>query len=251
LTEGAANTLLVDVGANSEIGLWDGETLWATSSPGGPAFESAGIGCGMPAEHGAIFRFDRTAIAGGFRYEVVGGGEPRGICGSGLVDVVACLVEERTLRVAGRFARGVDERGVVLATGARELVLRSRDVDAFQRAKAATAAGIACVLAVTGRSTEDLQRLCVCGAFGSHLNVRRAQAVGLLPTMPVERVELHENAALHGCGLLLLANQGAAGVAPLKRITKLINLAMAPEYEAQFVEHLYLRPMPAETKEAV
>lgn len=252
LTEGVANTLLVDVGTNSEIGFWDGETLWATSSPGGPAFESAGAGCGMPAETGAIFRFEREAgTASGFRCEVIGVGEPRGICGSGLVDAVACLLEAGTLNAAGRFARGVDERGVVLATGRGEIVLRRRDIDAFQRAKSATAAGVACVLARTGRSAEELERLCVCGAFGSHLNVRRAQAVGLLPTMPSERVELHENAALRGCERLLLANEGAAGVASLKRITKLINLATAPEYEERFVEHLFLRPMPVETKEAV
>lgn len=251
LTEGAANTLLVDFGANSEIGFWDGETLWATSSPGGPAFESAGIGCGMPAEAGAIFRFERAEATSGFRYEVLGGGEPRGICGSGLVDAVACLLEEGMLNAAGRFACSVDERGVVLATGRGEIVFRRRDIDAFQRAKSATAAGMACVLAKTGRSATELQRLCVCGSFGSQLNVRRAQAVGLLPPLPSERVELHENAALRGCERLLLANQGAADSVSLKRITQLVNLAMAPEYEEQFVEHLFLRPMPAETKEAV
>ncbi len=87
LTENGAGNLLIDFGINSEIALWDGQTLWVTSAAGGPAFEGSGIRCGLPAEPGAIHRV--RLRNGALDFAVIAGGEPRGICGSGLVDLIA------------------------------------------------------------------------------------------------------------------------------------------------------------------
>jgi len=95
--------LLVDFGTNSEMALWDGDRLWVTSAAGGPAFDGYHVRCGMPAEPGAIYRVDPSDDAGHFRYAVIGGGEARGICGSGLVDLIACLRSTGKLTATGRF----------------------------------------------------------------------------------------------------------------------------------------------------
>ena len=88
-------SLLVDFGTNSEMALWDGDRLWVTSAAGGPAFDGYHVRCGMPAEPGAIYGVDRPDCDGKLRYAVIGGGKARGVCGSGLVDLIACLRDGR------------------------------------------------------------------------------------------------------------------------------------------------------------
>ena len=95
--------LLIDFGTNSEMALWDGQTLWVTSAAGGPAFESCGMQCGMPAEPGAIYRFGGLQDSDEVHFQVLGGGEAKGFCGSGLVDLIACLRDSGELTSAGSF----------------------------------------------------------------------------------------------------------------------------------------------------
>jgi uncharacterized 2Fe-2S/4Fe-4S cluster protein (DUF4445 family) len=165
------------------------------------------------------------------------------------VDAIACLLAEGTLGPTGRFTRPFGTDGVPVTDGPEPLTLRPLDIDVFQRAKSATAAGIACVLARARRSPGDLRRVCVCGTFGRFLDVSHAQAVGLLPEVPAGRIELHENAALGGCESLLLAAEGATAIASLREATTVINLAEDPHFEKRFVQHLLFRPMPAGQKE--
>lgn len=243
LTGQPAGALLIDFGTNSEIALWDGKTLWVTSAAGGPAFEGCGISCGMPAEPGAIYRAEPQVPLRGFRCEVIGGGEAQGICGSGLVDLVASLRKAGILNGTGRFIRDVDNQGVVILEGRDDLVLTKRDTDGFQRAKAAIGAGTKCLMEMSGMGLHELKRICVCGAFGRFLNVPNAQAIGLLPEIPAERVELCGNSALAGCERLLFAPDSEAPMLALKEKARTINLAQVPGFEELFVESLYLRPL--------
>ena len=138
-------SLLIDFGTNSEIALWDGRSLWVTSAAGGPAFEGCGIGCGTPAEPGAICRVTRPRSdrPAALEFQTIDDEKPRGLCGSGLVDLIACLLESGKLTRIGRFSAEVPRGGIVLLNGDRQpLVLTKRDVDIFQRAKAAIFAGV-------------------------------------------------------------------------------------------------------------
>jgi uncharacterized 2Fe-2S/4Fe-4S cluster protein (DUF4445 family) len=121
LTRKPAGALLIDFGTNSEMALWDGERIWVTSAAGGPAFEGGMIRCGMPAEPGAIYKIIPEASSPGFRCQVIGGGPPKGICGSGLVDIMAYLLEAGLLKGNGRFSPGVGEEGFVLSNGGKVL----------------------------------------------------------------------------------------------------------------------------------
>lgn len=243
LNRQTAPALLVDFGTNSEIALWDGNRLWATSAAGGPAFEGCGITCGMPAEPGAICRIEPNGAEPGFSLEVIGSVEARGLCGSALVDLIACLVMDGTLNSIGRFRSTLPAEGIILSRGEQTVAVAKNDIDLFQRAKAAIGAGIVALLHRSGMRMSELQRVCVCGAFGRFLNVRHAQAIGLLPDLPTEAVTLCGNTALSGCEQLLFSPKRPALLAALKESTCMVNMAQDPEYERLFVENLYLRPL--------
>ena len=174
--------LLIDFGTNSEMALWDGRTLWITSAAGGPAFETSQVQCGMAAEAGAIYRVDRQPDAAELQFRVIGEGQAKGLCGSGLIDLIACLRSTGKLTATGRFATDAKE-GFVIRRENPTIRLSLSDVDMFQRAKGAIGAGIKTLLATAKIKAAELRRICVGGVFGRYLNCRHAQAIGLLPTL--------------------------------------------------------------------
>ena len=242
LMENGVGALLIDFGTNSEIALWDGQTLWVTSAAGGPAFEGCGVRCGLPAEPGAIHRVTRRDD-GGWAFAVIAGEEPRGLCGSGLVDLIAGLVGSGELTRLGRFASSVPDAGWTLARGERDIVLTKRDVDLLQRAKAAIGVGVQVLLAQAGLKVEDLQRLYVSGAFGESLDVANAQAIGLLPGIAPERVELCGNTALAGCEDALFSPEVGERLQRLADRARIVNLSHCADFDTLFFENLYLEPL--------
>jgi len=238
--EAAAPALFIDFGTNSEIALWSGEALWVTASAGGPAFESSGISCGAPAETGAVFRVN-PETEGGLACQIIGDGRANGVCGSGLVDLIACLLGSGRLTRVGSFAGG--ETGHTFSAGGMELTLTKGDVDVIQRAKAAIGVGIVALCGHAGVSLSELQRVCVGGAFGRYLDVRNAQAIGLLPPVPPETVELAGNTAIAGCCDVMLSSLAAERLKALRSRARFVNLAQYPDFDQVFFENLYLQPM--------
>jgi uncharacterized 2Fe-2S/4Fe-4S cluster protein (DUF4445 family) len=241
LTEGPPGSLLLDVGTNTEIALWDGRTVHVTSVPGGPAFEGMGIRHGMPAEEGAIYRVrcagDRHAL------DTVGGGEAKGFCGSGLADAIAVLLSQGKLKPSGRFVIAPGPDGYALDPANPRTAVTGIDVDAFQRAKAATAAAMTQLLIEAGMDWTDLRRLCVCGAFGRTLDIANAQRVGLMPPVNSAIVELHADASLAGCELGLLSVNGPERFDALAARIETVNLSLVSGYEDRYINHLRLRPI--------
>jgi uncharacterized 2Fe-2S/4Fe-4S cluster protein (DUF4445 family) len=244
LTSGPAGSLLLDVGTNTEIALWDGHTLHVTSVPGGPAFEGGGIRFGMPADPGAICSVRPTEGVDRFSCDTIGESEARGFCGSGLTDAISVLLAAGILKPSGRFALAPGDDGYRLIPDNPRSALRGPDVDAFQRAKAAISAAMTILLRQAAMGWHDLQRLCVCGAFGRTLDIAHAQAVGLLPQIDPGRVELYADATLAGCERALLTQDGAALFATANDKVLATNLSMAKEYDDCYIDHLRLRPVP-------
>lgn len=240
MTCNGGGSLLVDFGTNSEIALWDGRTLWVTSAAGGPAFEGSGITCGLPMGPGAIGQVsvDRD---GSFHVSVVNGGQPLGICGSGLVDLIANLVRSGILSAMGRYCSPDLHNAFVLLRGERDIILTKGDVDVFQRAKAAIGAGMEILMAEAGMEPGDLRRICVGGAFGRCLDIANAQSIGLLPATEPALVELCGNTALSGCEEFLLSPDAREDLDRLMHCAKIVNLADCLDFEAVFMKHLYLR----------
>jgi uncharacterized 2Fe-2S/4Fe-4S cluster protein (DUF4445 family) len=238
-TAGAPGALLIDIGTNTEIALWDGTTVHVTSVPGGPAFESGGASFGMPAEPGAISAVRRSDS--GFELEVIGDGEARGYCGSGLLDAVAVLLDAGILKPSGRFAIPCGADGYRLDPANPRTAITGNAVDAFQRAKAAMAAGISVLLSESGMKVEQIRRLHVCGAFGRRLNVANARALGLLPTLPMASAQLFSDATLGGCETLLMTQESRVVLKKVTRALRLINVTLVIWYEDKYIEELRLQ----------
>lgn len=239
VTEQFKPVLLADFGTNTEIALWDGQTLWATSVPGGPAFEGTGMRNGMTAESGAI---NKVSHEGEWHAHVLGMTSALGYCASGFIDAVALLLKQKNLKPSGRFAEPHPD-GFRLESENPKSAIFANDIDIFQRAKASTAAAMAQLIAVSGLTMARLDTLWICGSFGQHLNLQHAIEVGLLPNLDSNRIKLLPNASLAGCEQLLLNPAAQSLLNNILERAKVINFGGVHEYENRFIENLRLQPM--------
>lgn len=235
--------LLVDFGTNTEIALWSGNELWVTSAAGGPAFEGTSVCCGMPAQSGAVFKAQPSHGGTGFDLKVMDGTEPKGICGSGLVDLVAVLLGMGVLNETGNFVSDYAEKGYLIDCETSRIIFGKRDVDGIQRAKAAVAAGVGFLTKRAGVKMEELSKVYVCGTFGRYLDIRNAQKIGLLPDIDSSLIKLCGNTALAGAELLLNCIDGEAILESLRHKIRFANMSDYVEFDDLFFENLYLRPM--------
>ncbi|WP_020483577.1 ASKHA domain-containing protein [Methylomonas sp. MK1] len=240
VTEQSQPMLLADFGTNTEIAVWDGTHLWASSVPGGPAFEGVGMRNGLTAEAGAICKVSANGL------QTIGDAQARGYCASGFIDAIALLLDQKHLKPSGRFAEPPTEHGFLLQADIPKSAIFASDIDIFQRAKASTAAAMAQLLALARLSVNDLDRLWICGSFGQHLDLNSAFRVGLLPTMPRERISLLANASLAGCEQLLLNPAGPSLLSNIMQRAHVVNLGGVFEYENRFIDNLRLQPMSIE-----
>ena len=254
--------LVIDVGTNAEILLGNRERLLSCSSPTGPAFEGAQIRHGQRAAPGAIERVRIDPATGVPRFKVIGAEAwsdaplpapigATGICGSGIVEVVAELFTAGLLRADGRFADGPSPRlrhdgpkgEYVLATAdqtatGQEIVVTQDDVRAIQLAKAALYAG--CKLLMRRRGVETVDRIVLTGAFGSYIDPQRAMVLGMVPDCPLDRVTVAGNAAGDGARLLLLSRARRREAALAARRVEYVETAVDPHFQEEFVAAMHL-----------
>lgn len=252
LRQQAEPRLIIDIGTNGELLLGCGEQIVATSCATGPALEGAAISCGMRAVAGAIDRVEVDEEQNCLHCHSLGmeeGVYPKGICGSGLIDVMACLRQLGVLEESGRMnvqMKGVirDESGMGQAytlvsaeqNGSGEnLVLTQADVRAFQLAKSALVVGIEKLL--EWYNLEEVPYTCITGAFGAHFNWRNGLAVDLLPAK-VARGEVCSGANLAGAGAMmaLLNRKKRKEAEELAASCKALELAADPDFNLRFVE---------------
>ena len=255
----AGNTLLMDVGTNGELVMGNGVRRIACSTAAGPAFEGAKLLCGMRGETGAI---DHAALKDGtLRYTVIGGGKPKGVCGSGLIDLVACLLSAGTIAPDGRMLDdgAFSERVLPLPDGMRAftiaradetlsgepVLLTQQDVRELQLAKAAMAAGVRLLADTLGVALSAIDRVLVAGAFGSCLDSGSACAIGLIPAVLRDRVESISNAAGEGAKLAAASDEACIYADALAKGTEYLELAGLPAFQERFVAEL---PFPEAAK---
>jgi uncharacterized 2Fe-2S/4Fe-4S cluster protein (DUF4445 family) len=257
--------LFIDVGTNCEIVLSDGETILSTAAPAGPAFEGGAIRCGMRAADGAIevVKVDPHATGDDppVSLGVIGDVEPRGLCGSGLVDAVAELVRVGLLDSSGRLvpdeaahdiapaladrlARIGEERVFLLHRPAPDtdpaecVYLSQRDVRELQFAKAAISTGWSLLLEQLGLEHRDVQQVLLAGSFGSYLSPASAVRIGLVPQLPVLRIVAAGNVAGEGAKMALLSVRERAGALALLEEVTYVELSDRPDFNDAFVEQL-------------
>ena len=222
-------SLLIDIGTNGEMLLSHHGQLYACSTAAGPAFEGAGISMGMGGFPGAI---DRVWLTDGkIDGHVIGDRPPAGLCGSGLLDAVSCLLETGVL----------DETGYLDEDPAEILppvTLSGQDIRAVQLAKSAIHAGLRTLLYTAGVSCKDMAALFIAGGFGSYLSPRSAGRVGLLPEELIPQVRVIGNAALSGASMLLLSHALRSTCESAARNTQIVELSSNPVFTAEYMERM-------------
>jgi uncharacterized 2Fe-2S/4Fe-4S cluster protein (DUF4445 family) len=240
--------LYVDLGTNGEVALGGQDFALACACSAGPAFEGGGIRCGMRADAGAIdgarIDIDRDAL----ELSVIGGGIPRGVCGSGLIALTEALWRAGWIDRGGRVTSRLPARhrvrrtwgtGIAL-TADGSVALWERDLSSLLRAKGAIFAGIRMLHAALGEGAGPVERVIVSGNFGRFLNLPGAVGIGLLPDLPPGRFSYVHNGSLEGAALALLSRAFVEEIAAyLARITY-INLSELPGYMDEFVGACFL-----------
>lgn len=222
--------MLVDIGTNGEIALWHHGQLSCCSTAAGPAFEGAGLAWGMTGKVGAV---DRVCIQNGtLKPHIIGNGMPVGICGSGVIDSLACLLELEQLDETGLLEQDP-------APIAPPVCLTQKDVRLVQLAKSALCAGLRTLLQTEGLCGRDVAELAVAGGFGSYLDVANAGRIGLLPMELLPCVHVLGNAALSGAAMLLL-NQGFISYSEaLAADARIVELSTSPEFVNAYTEGMF------------
>lgn len=231
-------TLMVDIGTNGEMVLGSRARMIACSTAAGPALEGANIHFGMRGAPGAI---DHVWVENGtLRCSVIGGGKARGICGSGLIDAIAALLELKLLNKRGKMESDTLVDGQKVIYLCDDVYLTQDDIRQVQMAKGAIYAGIVLMAKQLGIEVSDIRHVLLAGAFGSFLNPASACRIGLLPPELLERITPVGNAAGSGAKLL------ACDQAELRRSQELVEqiefleLASLPEFSRTFARAMSL-----------
>lgn len=231
--------ILIDVGTNTEVVVGYNGKLLAASCPAGPAFEGGEVTYGMPGYDGAI---EKVAIndRGLAESTVIGDVEPIGICGSGLIDLLAELRRTGMMDELGKFDDGSGEYEF---SESNNLTLSRPDISALAQAKAANYCGQAIVLREYGLPIDEFEKLYLAGGFANYVDASNAIDIGFIANMPLDRVEKIGNAALEGATIMLLSTPKREEIEKLTATIEHVELETAPDFFDFFVEGCLFKPM--------
>lgn len=221
--------MMADIGTNGEICLWKDGKLVATSTAAGPVFEGATLSQGMQGSVGAI---EHVSVDGdSFKVKVIGDVEATGICGSGIIDAVACFLDTEVVEESGIFADDDDE---IYLTD--EVAVTQKDIRMVQLAKGAVCAGMMTLIDVAGLEADDLDELAIAGGFGSHLDIHSAAVIGLYPEELEDKVSIIGNAALSGAAMILLNSGFIAETEEFVGIAEVVELSSNPTFTNYYMD---------------
>jgi uncharacterized 2Fe-2S/4Fe-4S cluster protein (DUF4445 family) len=214
-------TLYIDIGTNGEIVVGNKDWMVCAACSAGPAFEGGGIRFGMRASQGAIEDISINPENAEPMLMTIGMAKPKGICGSGLINILASLMETGLVDPKGKFRDDLDTPHIRQGESGREyvlayapntqvnqdIVLSEVDIDNLMRAKGAMYAGYITLLESVGLSIHDLEQIILAGAFGSFINIENAMTIGLLPDLPLEKFTYVGNGSLLGATVLAFSRE--------------------------------------------
>ncbi len=221
--------LLADIGTNGEVALWHQGKLYCCATAAGPAFEGGGIRDGVGSVEGAV---DRVWVENGeLKYTTIGDASPTGICGSGLIDAAAALLETGRLDETG----AIEDEEEEIAPG---VALTGQDLRKLQLAKGAIAAGIRTLCSTLGIGMDDIAHFYVAGGFGAHLNMDNAAKIGLIPRALAGKAVSVGNAALAGTMMMLLKQEFIDEARETARQAHVVTLSSSPAFADAFVDSM-------------
>jgi uncharacterized 2Fe-2S/4Fe-4S cluster protein (DUF4445 family) len=248
MVEADKTTLAIDIGTNTEICLNHRGRMTSVSCASGPAFEGAHIKFGMRAAPGAI---EHVRLSGErLEIQTIAGEAPVGICGSGLLDVVAQLRLNNVLDRNGKMGADApslirNHNGTVVfvlteRAGQEPITISQKDVRELQLAKAAIRLGIQALVTAEGITESDIEQVVIAGAFGTYINVESAITIGMLPALPLDRFKQVGNAAGTGARLALISQSQRSKAQDIAQQDGYIELAAVPNFARKFAEATYL-----------
>jgi uncharacterized 2Fe-2S/4Fe-4S cluster protein (DUF4445 family) len=243
-------SLLVDIGTNGEVVLVNKEWIVCASSSAGPAFEGSGVKHGMRASTGAIEKLQINED-GSIEWDTIGSSEAIGICGSGLLDVLAELTSNQIIDRTGRFSVSSDARLtegdygkqfqlVPSRNGHEQIVITQADINNLIRSKAGVFSAIRVLMEATQTRPEDLNSIYLAGGFGNYLNIRHAIEVGMLPDIPVEKIHFVGNTSMKGAKAVALSREALQTAEELAANMTYFDLMSHPGYMDEFIKASFL-----------
>lgn len=225
-----SNYLFIDIGTNGEMVLVTPERTLSCATAAGPAFEGANISCGMTAKNGAISSYLNNT------YEVIANTEPVGICGSGLIDIVAEMLNNNLLSQDGN----IEEDFVVCQSENNKAIsITQQDIREVQLAKSAIMSGVKRLLAIMGITEQDLDHIILAGGFGNYINIKSAIKIGLLPDIDIEKYIQVGNTAGTGAVLALKSEKYITEMEELKNKMKYIELSTDSEFSMEYAMNMF------------
>jgi uncharacterized 2Fe-2S/4Fe-4S cluster protein (DUF4445 family) len=244
--------LFIDIGTNGEVVLGNKDWTVCASSSAGPAFEGSGVKHGMRAGAGAI---EKLSICddGSVQFKTIGNTHPLGICGSGLLDTLAELFTNGIIDRTGRFNPAINcgakylegEEGrqfqlVPAGNEHREIVITQADIDNLVRSKAGVFAAIRVLMESTQTKLADLDAIYVAGGFGNFLDVRHAITIGMLPDVPLEKIQFVGNTSIAGAKTVLLSRKALKAAEKIAESMTYFDLMSHPRYMDEFIKACFL-----------
>tara|TARA_B110000438_G_scaffold166991_1_gene159706 strand:+ start:5572 stop:7197 length:1626 start_codon:yes stop_codon:yes gene_type:complete len=200
--EGENTKMLIDIGTNTEVVLGNSKNILAASCPAGPAFEGGEISYGMPGYSGAIEKVN--CVDNKYIYQTIGDTEPKGICGSGLIDLLSEMVDNNFMNNLGKF---INNQEALKLDYKHDVEITRRDVSNLAQAKAANVCGQALVIKDFGITVNDIDEVFLAGGFANYINIERAKNIGFILNFPSKKIKKIGNSALEGATKLLLSNK--------------------------------------------
>ena len=228
---------ILDIGTNTEAIIGNRHRLMAASCPAGPAFEGGGVVFGMPALDGAIERIRLNGERVDF--SVIQGGEPIGICGSGLVDLLSELLRTGQMNEQGRLS---EERDIFPVDPTHAIFVGEADINELAQAKGANAAGLRVLAESYGVEISAIKKLYLAGGFSRHLDVEASCRIGLIPDLPRNRIVKVGNASLQGAAIVLLSRAERSRLEQLVKRVEHVRLETNPHFFDFFVEGCQFQP---------
>lgn len=222
---------LMDIGTNTELVLGNKDRILCASCPAGPAFEGGVLDCGMPGFDGAV---EATHIHedGRIEIEVIGGGHPLGICGSGMISTLGELIRVDKMNSLGRLS---GNEGRIQLDAEHDVYITESDISELAQAKGANVAGLNIVMNEYGIEYDALDAFYLAGGFGRHLDLAAARRIGLIPNLPEDKMTKIGNAAIEGVSIALCSQARRRELEELVRTIKHVELETNPEFFDHFV----------------
>lgn len=240
-------SFIVDIGTNGEMALFHNDTLVCCSTAAGPAFEGVGLNCGSPSIEGAISMvyFDKKSHS--IKYETINDMPPLSICGSGIIDVISIFLELGILDRTGKFLKTghdftenicIKNDEITFQFNDCNVYISQKDIRQIQLAKAAIAGGISTLLINSGLDTSHLDEFNICGGFGTYLNLKSSENIGLIPSNIINKTLVLGNTAISGASSLLLNRTNLDKCNKIKDMCSYLELSTSPLFMDQYIQSM-------------